>query len=120
MGPVPYKLLTVDELLREDSETPPKTYPEPARKPTWSQLVRLEPRLAELRRAIQQIKDPGGCSFCANHVWYREGSLKDRLCRMVGWDAERDDALLHTQAAYDVGYRTLYELLPDCRDCMCL
>jgi len=51
-------------------------------KPTWEQLVGLEPKLADLERAVRRVKGRRG--FCANYVW--EERFKPRLCLLVGWD----------------------------------
>ena len=86
---------------------------------TWAQLVRAQPALAALLGEIQQIRDPGGASFCANHVWYNEG-YRDRLYQLVGWEAPADaPAFLRTSEAFDVAYDTLYHALPNCRNCTC-
>jgi hypothetical protein len=85
-------------------------------------LARLEPRLLDLlaeARAHHRNRDP---VFCANAVWcgyggFRPG-LKARLCRLVGWTAERGGDL-RTSEAYMIAYRTIYQALPDCRRCLC-
>jgi T5orf172 domain len=64
----------------------------------------------------------GAKSFCANVRWYGYGDyggrgLKDRLCRLVGWEARRQS--LRTEFAYDVAYDAISEVLPDCRNCGC-
>jgi hypothetical protein len=47
--------------------------------------------------------------------------IRGRLQRLVGFQAEREDAVLQSMAAYDLVYRTLYALLPDCRGrCPCM
>jgi hypothetical protein len=61
---------------------------------------------------------------CADAVWYGSGGctgLKARLCRLVGWEAERrgGDVALCSTAAYDLAYRVIYGALPDCRGCGC-
>lgn len=81
---------------------------------TWQRLVEIEPRLAALEGEIRAIKP--GRGFCANAVWYgyaRRPSLKDRMSRLVGWDAT--NPALRDPKAYDVAYQHLYKLLPDCR-----
>lgn len=55
--------------------------------PSWRQLVRLEPGLADLEDDARSIK--AGPHFCANTVWYR--NLKPRLLRLVGWSRRRDE-----------------------------
>ncbi len=106
---------------------------------TWEELIALEPRLRQLEaeakayaaldRAKRRMLKRFGpllpedvarwCNrFCANEVWYAWGGLKDRLCRLVGWDASRPE--LQNSEAYDVAYEHLYDLLPNCRNCHCL
>ncbi len=90
---------------------------------TWANLKRVEPRLQVLEREIKAIVDKNGSPyFCANETWYGyqdpQQGFKERLCRLVGWEAE--NPRLRTAGAYDVAYDYLYELLPDCRDCGCL
>lgn len=84
----------------------------------FSELATIEPRLAELLKEARAVKDPGGRSFCANHVWYKRGGFKDRLIKLVGWYA--NDPRLKTSEAYDVAYRKIYDVLPACRNCNCL
>jgi len=92
----------------------------------FNRLSALEPRLAGLETHIKAIRDDGTTrSFCANHRWYGcagcnvcEGGLKQEVTRLVGWEAQRPD--LRTEAAYNVAYDHLYQLLPLCRNCICL
>lgn len=85
---------------------------------TWEQLAELEPRLRSLQERARQVRDPGGPSFCANRVWFNE--FKPELLYLVGWMREKGPAVLQTSRAYDVAYRTIYNGLPDCRECGCL
>ncbi len=90
--------------------------------PTWDDLVRLEPRLAALRAEVERVTAWNGQRFCANEHWYGyngESGIKPKLVRLVGVRAENPDPDLHSMAAYDVAYQTLYALLPDCWDCGC-
>ncbi len=112
-------LKSVAELLAEDYGEAKRTYPDPSKRPTWSQLVRHEPRLTELRRSVEQVRDRGRSSFCANKVWYASGGPKAQLVRLVGWESEVDHPALRNSVAYDVAYKALYALLPDCRNCFC-
>jgi hypothetical protein len=87
----------------------------------WPLLVKAEPRLAEVERALAGIVDTGDTpSFCANAHWYgySEGpSYRDRVKELAGWLGEM--LVLRSEAAYDLAYEYLYELLPGCRDCQC-
>lgn len=91
----------------------------------WEDLVRIEPRLGEMLKEIQSIKDDGTApSFCANAQWYRspgegEDSFKDRLVAMAGWHAQSSDPEIRSDLAYNVAYEKLYEALPNCRNCGC-
>jgi hypothetical protein len=91
--------------------------------PTFRALARLEPRLRGLLAEARSYRRDRGPVFCANAVWYgysdHRPGLKDRLCRLVGLQAERGGALA-SSAAYDVAYETIYRALPDCRGrCAC-
>ena len=94
---------------------------------TWQDLVEMEPRLADLEEDARSVEDDGqGESFCANDIWYGHGpyrgiGLVQRLEGLVGWLADGSKPpLLRSSAAYDVAYRHVYNLLPDCRgDCGC-
>jgi hypothetical protein len=98
-----------------------------AKEPTWSELVKLEPRLGELLARAKAIVDDGGESFCANHRWVGcgngpacekcRGGLKDELVMLVGWEASNPE--LESSEAYDVAYDKVYKALPDCRNCGC-
>ena len=99
------------------TDTPTRT-----RRPTWAQLVKREPLLDGLEAAIREVR-PKGPHYCANARWYgyneyRGRGFRAQLENLVGWDARCPD--LQTSDAYDVAYRHLYELLPDCLDCLCV
>lgn len=94
-------------------------------KEKWDDLVRREPRLADLLNEARAVTSRGDPHFCANAVWFGyPGSgypgLKPRLVELVGWEAESGDPVLHTEVAYDVAYHTVYDALPTCRRCGCL
>lgn len=87
------------------------------------QLSLLEPRLLDLYGEAAAIKDDlSQDGFCANAAFYgyhgRRG-FKRRICRLVGWDAESNHPRLVCSEAYDLAYETIYEALPDCRNCTC-
>jgi hypothetical protein len=83
--------------------------------PEFRELCAIEPRLTELARDIAAVKDTGK-SFCANQWWYGKYGFKARMSGLVGYSAE--NPRLRTSEAYDVAYRQLYRLLPDCRACV--
>lgn len=64
------------------------------RRPTWQEIVALEPRLPVLVDDARRIRRP---------TWNDYARLKNRLSSLVGWDARPGVApLLRTTAAYDV------------------
>lgn len=85
---------------------------------TWSELTKIEPRLITLLADVKAVRDPGSASFCANEIWYDQ--FRERVSNLAGWCAENRDPRIASSAAYDIVYQTLYELLPPCRNCMCL
>ncbi len=56
--------------------------------PTWEALVALEPKLQELLKEVQTLKDDGAPSFCPHLWWYGRASgglsWKNRLSNLVG------------------------------------
>lgn len=84
---------------------------------TWDEMVRIEPRLGALLQEIKAVQPKDDDEyFCANEVWVER--FKPRVITLVGWDAQLPE--LQTIRAYDLGYDTCYNALPDCRDCGCL
>lgn len=89
--------------------------------PTFEELTLIEPRLYQLFRIAQDVDKMIArfdVDFCASAVWYGYGKyenlgLKPRLVTLVGHDA--NDDRLRSRQAYDVGYHTIYDALPDCR-----
>jgi len=83
----------------------------------------LEPGLLGLYAEAAAIIDNGESpSFCANAEFYGywgKRGFESRICQLVGWEAYTNHPLLLTSDAYDVAYETIYEALPDCRDCIC-
>jgi hypothetical protein len=93
---------------------------------SWERIVEIEPRLRAAEREIMIIAhsdsaSPRGKPFCANAIWYGyldpSFSFKARVNRYTGWYAEKPE--LRSPAAYHLAYEHLYNLLPDCRGCMC-
>lgn len=85
---------------------------------TWELLTRLEPRLADLERLIQAVRDPGeptARSFCANSVWY--GGAKPLLLQLAGWhrnqlEPVRDPNRVDEFLALDLGEDDAPQLAP--------
>lgn len=103
--------------LYERIEEPP-----PDKPLTFSQLCELEPRLLALFNEAKSIKDNRRKpSFCANRIWYAWGGLRERMTPLVGYAVKRrgGDPRLATSRAYDIAYHTIYDALPDCRNCVC-
>ena len=84
---------------------------------TWETLVRLEPGLQILYEDCLAVTAGDNPHFCANGVWY--GALKPRLERLVGWGVQHKSRFLGGEDAYALAYRTCYDVLPPCRDCLC-
>jgi hypothetical protein len=93
----------------------------PAPRLSWKRITEIEPRLQTTEWLIKCLQDPGGRSFCANEVWYGYGDLsqafKQTVIRYAGDYAEKPE--LRSHVAYDIAYQHLYDLLPDCRNCLC-
>jgi hypothetical protein len=87
-------------------------------RPTFDELVALEPRLADLLAEAQAYHANRPRGFCANAVWYgypgRQPGLKRRLSELVGFTSGQE-GMLGTSAAYDVAYRAVYQGLANCR-----
>ena len=71
-----------------------------------NELFQLE---SEIKRHAKENKSTR--NYCANYFWYR--LYKPEVRYMVGWNAR--NPALKSEAAYDVVYKYLYDLLPDCR-----
>ena len=83
---------------------------------TYKQAVKIEPALKSLELAIRQEKDDGSKkAYCANGIWYPK--YKPTMVELVGNYASKEK--LRNSDAYNVVYKHLYNLLPDCRNCWC-
>ena len=83
---------------------------------SWQRLAAAEPRLAALENGVRAaaLVDRGRRRFCANSVFYRR--VKPRLSLLVGWGRrEQGPDVLFAYEAYDLAYKHLFDLLPDCR-----
>ncbi|HVN56066.1 MAG TPA: hypothetical protein VMT46_17170 [Anaerolineaceae bacterium] len=86
---------------------------------TWTQLMRLEPRLGQLHLDCRfaDHKDPNG--FDADLAWNGSAALpglKHRLALLVGINAEGQDSRLRSSQAYDLASAECYQALPPNRD----
>ncbi|MFA5880586.1 MAG: hypothetical protein WC834_00195 [Eubacteriales bacterium] len=83
--------------------------------PTWEEMVKIEPKLAEL------LKEAEGCKriamrdteFCAARVWHGRDGMKSKMSELVGFFA--GDGRLTSAKCYELAYQKIYKSLPDCR-----
>jgi hypothetical protein len=91
------------------------------RRREFNRICGIEPKLKALYKEAKSVKDDGvEASFCANAVWYGYGKwrgIRSRVIELVGWECKTRE--LKTTSAYDVAYDEIYEVLPNCRNCMC-
>lgn len=88
----------------------PKTATAPI---TWEDLVRLEPRLADLEAWVRRIAAESRCPCGAFEGWGgRRPAPKDLLRELAGWTARRQE--LRTSAAYDAAMDRMLGLLGPC------
>lgn len=123
------KTFTARELMAAGfSDMEEKPYPDrsgalPAEELSWRRLVEIEPELTLIEREIQALRPLAAEDerFCANSHWYGyddpKRGFRNRMMELVGWTAR--SPLLRSEAAYNLAYEHLYDLLPDCRDCLC-
>lgn len=87
---------------------------------TWGDLVKEEPRLLGVLRQAQDFPKGVNETFCANRAI---GTLKWKLAELVGWDRPESASCpvwLRTSAAWDCAFETVYDALPNCRNCRCM
>ena len=77
-------------------------------KPTFADLVKIEPRLGELYDEAKNYEVSEG--YKHDHVWY--WNFKNRMLYLVGMMAENDDPVIRTSQSYDTAYKTIFEALP--------
>jgi hypothetical protein len=87
-------------------------------RPSFEELVSLEPRLADLLAEAQAYHTKRPRGFCANAVFYgypgHRPGLKKRLSELVGYTCGQE-GVLGSWEAHDVAYRAIYQALPDCK-----
>jgi hypothetical protein len=97
---------------------------------TWQQLVKLEPRLADLLEEAKAYHKSRPATYCNLETWYGPNGLKNKVCELVGWYRGRYEAatgflraaadeaptadILFSQDAYNVAYDTVSNALPSC------
>jgi hypothetical protein len=87
-----------------------------------AQLYALEPRLGELEREVESIRDDGRASwFCSNFLWL---PLNTRLRLIVGvarepQSGDEEHPELYDSRAYELVFDHLSTRLPPCRACGC-
>jgi hypothetical protein len=119
--PVSRKLAGDPENQKELSVENPTSESRKDQYPSWEQLIELEPRLDELRKEIELIEDDDPSPdtfFCANGTWKQ--LFLWRFLDLVGWSRKSGDPRLRTSAAYGLAHFKLYNLLPGCRNCLCM
>ena len=82
----------------------------------WENLIKMEPRLEDLRHMIQQqIKGRALTFEEACHLWYGppgEPGFKHEMNQLVGFTAQKDipalkDSGAHTEAYHKLFYETI-------------
>jgi len=88
-----------------------------------AELLRLEPRIGELEREIDGVRDDGSAPwFCSNFVWL---PVNTRLRQVVGVARlpqpgdEAHPELYHSRT-YERAFEHLSRRLPPCRACGCV
>jgi hypothetical protein len=116
-------LVNLADLARQSPPPPPVGSPGKIDGPlTFAELAKREPRLLDLLAEAQAHHRNREPVFCANAVMLGypgfQPGLKNRLRRLVGWEAGQG-GMLRTREAYDLAFQTIYQALPDCRRCGC-
>jgi hypothetical protein len=94
----------------------------PAALPSVAELFELEPRLEELRREVDEVRDTGeGSFFCSNYVWL---PVNTRLRLLLGvarlpQPGDERHPELYDSRCYERIFQFLSPRLPACRGCGC-
>jgi hypothetical protein len=87
---------------------------------TFQDLARLEPRLADFEARARAVRDEGTAPlFCSNYHWLPISTDLRRVVGVMREGGEPGAGPLDSSAAYEIAYRFLSQLLPDCRACGC-
>ena len=90
----------------------------------FDELTITEPRLKDLEALVFGYAHEFRTAVprCRNWMWYGPGpdgtGIRERLLFLVGNAAQKSE--LRTGAAWRIAERHLYEILPDCRECLCV
>lgn len=85
---------------------------------TFDNMAAVYPELQRMREQARSM-DNSDPHFCANQVWFDH--FKPQLLMLVGWESvSKTPEWMTTYQAYDLAYQTIYNELPECRDCWCL
>ena len=85
-------------------------------------LFALEPRLSELEREVDAVRDDGRSSwFCSNYLWL---PVNTRLRLLIGvarlpQPGDEDRSVLYDSRTYELVFEFLSRRLPPCRGCGC-
>lgn len=88
----------------------------------FARFVELEPRLAELEREVEAVRDDGSRPwFCSNFLWL---PVNTRLRFLIGVarlpePGTPDPEELYDSRAYEQAFGHLSRKLPPCRNCGC-
>jgi len=89
---------------------------------TLDELVMAEPRIGDLEREVDAIRDDGsGELFCSNYYWL---PVNTRLRLLVGVariprPGDEDHRELYDSRNYEIVFQHLSRRLPPCRGCGC-
>ena len=85
-----------------------------------SELLRLEPRLAELEREVDGVRDDGERPwFCSNFLWLPINTRLRLLIGVARLPQPDEDRGLYDSRAYERVFTHLSQRLPPCRNCGC-
>jgi hypothetical protein len=87
-----------------------------------AELFRLEPRLSELEREVDAVRDDGQSSwFCSNFLWLPVNTRLRLLLGVARTPRPGDEAHpeLYDSRAYELCFEHLSRRLPPCRACGC-
>jgi hypothetical protein len=91
---------------------------------TWAEMLRDEPRLAQLAADARQVVDPGGDRFCRYTIWYHgDGDLpplKQTLIDILSDYRLTPGGSVENSSAFRIAKKKILAQLPKCRMCDCV